>query len=78
MSETIHKIDKVIDLQARTLEEIRSLETQINSIEKRLKDNENEANNLKVECAENSRAIKYQWWIITFIWILVIMLFSNI
>ena len=67
MSETNHKLDKVIDLQERTLEEIRSIETQINSIEIRLKDNENEANNLKVECSENSRSIKYQWWIITFI-----------
>lgn len=78
MSETIHKIDKVIDLQERTLEEIRSLETQIDNIEKRLKDNEHNANTLKVECAENTKSIKYQWWIITFIWFLVIMLFANV
>ena len=78
MSETNHKLDKVIDLQEKTLEEIKSLETQINIIEKRLRENENEANNLKVECAENSMSIKYQWWIIVFIWFLVLILFANI
>ena len=67
MSETIHKIDKVIDLQERTLEEIKSLETQINAIEKRLRENESEANNLKIGCAENTKSIKYQWWVIIFI-----------
>ena len=78
MSETNHKLDKVIDLQEKTLEEIKSLETQINIIEERLRDNENEANNLKIECAENTKSIKYQWWIIIFIWFLVLILFANI
>ena len=78
MSETNNKLDKVIDLQNRTLEEIKSLETKINIIEKRLRDNENEANNLKIECADNTKSIKYQWWVITFIWILVLILFANI
>ena len=78
MSETNHKLDKVIDLQERTLEEIKSLENQINIIEERLRDNENEANNLKIECAENTKSIKYQWWVITLIWFLVLILFTNI
>ena len=78
MSETNHKLDKVIGLQERTLEEIKSLEIQINSIEKRLRENENEANNLKIECAGNTKSIKYQWWIIVFIWFLVLILFANI
>ena len=78
MSETNHKLDRVIDLQERTLEEIKSLETQINIIEERLRDNENEANNLKIECAENTKSIKYQWWVITLIWFLVLILFANI
>ena len=78
MSETLHKIDKIINLQERTLEEIKALETTINAIENRLSYNEKEAQTIRVECAENSKSIKYQWWIITFIWFLILIIFSNI
>lgn len=78
MSETLNKIDKVINLQERTLEEIKALETKINAIENRLSDNEREAQAIRIECAENGKSIKYQWWIITFIWFLVLIIFANI
>lgn len=78
MSETLNKIDKVIDLQERTLEEIKALEIKINTIEKRLWDNEKEAMQIKLDCNSNSKAIKYQWWIITFIWFLILIIFANI
>lgn len=77
MSEN-NKIDKVISLQERTLEEIKWLEKQVNNIERRLKDNEREANEIKIECAKNTKSISYQWAFIIFICLLILMLFANL
>lgn len=73
-----YKLDKMITLQEQTLKEIKGLELQVQNIEKRLKENEKEANNIKIECAKNSKSITYQWAFIVFICFLILLLFSNV
>lgn len=76
--ETNIKLEKIITLQEKTLQEIRTMELKIDSIERRLENNEREAYDIKIECAKNSKSLTYQWWIITFIWFLLIVIFANL
>lgn len=73
-----YKLDKMITLQEQTLQEIKGLELQVQNIEKRLKENEKEANDIKIECAKNSKSITYQWAFIVFICFLILLLFANV
>ena len=72
------KLDVIIHLWENTLEEVTNISKRINEIEVKLSQQQEKTQEVTVECSANTRSIRYQWWILTFIWLLILIIFSNI